>query len=84
MDSIRALLSYPLEAVHEPLLYHLVTEFDLIPDIRRAQIDENTGGFIFLELSGEKENLEQGLQYLRDRGVEVGLAGMDGAENWSV
>ncbi len=84
MSSIRVQLNYPLETVHEPLLYHLVTEYDLVPDIRRARIDANAGGFIFMELSGETGNIEQGLQYLRERGVDVGLAGMDGAEDWSI
>lgn len=84
MESIRVQLNYPLEAVHEPLLYHLVTDFDLAPDIRRARIDANTGGFIFLELSGAAENIEQGLQYLRDKGVGVGLAGLDGSEDWAI
>ncbi|MCX6379626.1 MAG: NIL domain-containing protein [Armatimonadetes bacterium] len=84
MDSIRVQLNYPLETVHEPLLYHLVTDYDLIPDIRRARIDVNAGGFIFMELSGASDNIEQGLQYLRRHGVDVGLVGLDGAEDWSI
>ncbi len=83
-ETIRVQLNYPLERVKEPILYHLVMDFGLIPNIRRANIDVHTGGFIFLELSGEKEALERGLKFLENCGVTVSGIGVDGTEEWAV
>jgi hypothetical protein len=83
-DTIRIQLSYPLERVQEPILYRLVTDYDLIPNIRRANIDPHSGGFIFLELQGEREKLEAGLRFLDAIGVEVSPIGLDGSEEWAV
>ncbi len=84
MSSIRVQLNYPLETVDVPLLYRLVTDYDLVPDIRRGNIDSHSGGFLFVEISGTSESIEQGLQFLRDNGVGVGLVGVDGTEDWAI
>ena len=47
--SIRVKLDFPLEHVKEPVIYHLVTDYRLIPDIRRANIDVHAGGMMVLE-----------------------------------
>ena len=82
-DAIRVQLTYPLERVEEPLLYRLITEYNLIPDIRRASIDPDAGGFIFLELSGEKHALQDALHFLEAQGIEVSAIGIDGSEEWA-
>ncbi len=83
-ETIRVQLNYPLERVKEPILYHLVMDFGLIPNIRRANIDVHTGGFIFLELSGEKESLDRGLKWLEQIGITVSAIGLDGTQEWAV
>jgi len=82
-DTIRVQLTYPLEQVEKPVLYQLITEYKLIPDIRRASIDPNAGGFIFLELTGEKRNLDDALHFLEREGIEVSAIGLDGSEEWA-
>lgn len=83
-ETIRVQLNYPLERVKEPILYHLVMDYGLIPNIRRANIDVHTGGFIFLELTGEKVDLDRGLKFLEDCGVTVSGIGVDGTQEWAV
>ena len=82
-DTIRVQLTYPIERVEEPVLYHLVTDYGLIPDIRRASIDAAAGGYIFLELRGEKDKLQSALRYLDALGIEVSAIGLDGSEEWA-
>ena len=83
-DTISVQLSYPLERVKEPILYHLVMDYGLIPNIRRANIDVHTGGFIVLELTGEKDALDRGVKFLEGCGITVSPVGLDGtAEEWS-
>jgi ABC-type methionine transport system ATPase subunit len=84
METIRVQLNYPLERVKEPILYQLVMKFGLIPSIRRANIDIRTGGFIYLDLSGEKNALESGLRWLEEQGVIVNAIGLDGTQEWAI
>lgn len=84
IETIRVQLNYPLEHVKEPILYHLVVDYGLIPNIRRANIDVHTGGYIFLELSGEKSALEKGLAWLEELGITVSAIGLDGTQEWAV
>ena len=83
-ETIRVQLNYPQEQVHEPILYRLIVDYGLIPDIRRANLDEHAGGFIALELSGEKDALERGLNWLEQRGIMVNIVGLDGTRDWAV
>ena len=83
-ETKRVKLSYPLERVKEPILYHLVMDYGLIPNIRRANIDVHTGGFIVLELTGESESLDRGIKFLESCGVTVSDVGFDDASlDWS-
>lgn len=83
-ETLRIQLTYPLEWVHEPILYRLVMEFDLIPNIRRADVDPHSGGFISLELQGERENLDSALHFLHNSGIEVNLIGLDSSDEWAI
>ena len=81
-ETIRVQLNYPLDRVKEPVLYHLVMDFSLIPNIRRANIDVHTGGFIVLELAGERQALDRGVKFLEDVGITVSEIGMDTEQEW--
>lgn len=82
-DTVRVQLNYPLDRVQEPILSRLVTDFGLIPNIRRANMDARSGGYIFLELSGSRENLNRGLRWLSEYGITIDAIGLDGQE-WAV
>ncbi|MCS6775062.1 MAG: NIL domain-containing protein [Chloroherpetonaceae bacterium] len=70
-ERIRVQLDFPLEQVTQPIIYHLVVDYHLIPNIRRAQIDAHTGGMMVLELEGTQADLEAGIAYLRGLNIEV-------------
>jgi L-aspartate semialdehyde sulfurtransferase ferredoxin len=78
----RVQLNYPLERVKEPVLYHLVMDYGLIPNIRRANIDIHSGGFIVLELTGEANDLDRGIRFLEDCGVSVAEVGLNAEGEW--
>jgi len=63
-------LTFPNEAVEEPITYRLVKDFDLRLNILRAQIDEK-GGKMVLELDGPAEMIKKGIQLLKSKKVEV-------------
>ena len=70
MKTQRLELVFPEKLIKKPIIYQLVKEYDVIPNIRRASVDE-TFGQIIMELSGEEENLERAYAYLDEIGVEI-------------
>ena len=83
IETRRVQLNYPVERIDEPILYRLIVDYDLVPDIRRANIDPRSGGFIVLQLSGAPEALNRGLEWLKQAGIMVGKPGVDGEEPWT-
>jgi len=63
-------LIFPQKLIKKPVIYQTAKKFDLIPNIRRANVSE-TVGEVVLELSGKTENLEKGIAYLTRIGVKV-------------
>ncbi len=81
-ESIRVQLDYPLEHVKEPIIYHLVIDYRLVPNIRRANIDVHTGGMLVLQLDGRRDDLDAGIEFLRRLGITVTEVGLEPA--WTV
>ena len=82
IENIRVQLDYPLEHVKEPIIYHLVTDYDLIPNIRRANIDVHSGGMMVLQIEGTRENLDKGMDFLRGLNITVTEVGTE--QSWTV
>ncbi len=63
-------LIFPQELIKEPVTFRMAMQFDVMPNIRRANVTETVGEMV-LELEGEEENLEKGIKYMTDLGVKV-------------
>lgn len=63
-------LTFPHNAVQEPITYSLVENYHIKLNILRAQIDEK-GGKMVLELMGASDAIKKGIEYLKSRGVIV-------------
>jgi ABC-type methionine transport system ATPase subunit len=68
--SRRLELDFPARMVTKPLIYDLVKKFDLVPNIRRANITQKFG-YIQLELKGSQAALDKGIAWLIRQGVRV-------------
>jgi hypothetical protein len=64
---IRLFVSFPEELVERPMIYELVKRFDVIPNIRRANVESHSG-WVILELSGTPEARDAGIAYLEGLG----------------
>jgi hypothetical protein len=67
---LRLRLTFPPELVQWPLVYHLVKDFDLVTNIRRADVRADHG-WVVLELEGAEDRLQQGVAWLERQGVSV-------------
>ena len=66
-------LTFPENQVTEPVIYHLATDHNVVPNIRRANI-ENHFGWMVVEVTGTTESLADAEQYLASLGIEVSNA----------
>ena len=74
MIEVRVKLTFPEDLVREPLIAKLVREFDVEPNIRRANVTEHEG-WIVCEIGGEPADLDRALDWLREQGLRVDLLG---------
>lgn len=74
MAHTRVKLTFPEHLIKEPVIGRMVKEFDVLPNIRRAAVEESVG-WIVCELDGEPTAVSKAIEWLRDTGVEVDLLG---------
>ena len=66
----RVRFTFPPKLIQEPIIYRLVKDFDIVVNIRRAEVKADHG-WVVLELDGEEERLERGITWLKAQGVQV-------------
>jgi L-aspartate semialdehyde sulfurtransferase ferredoxin len=71
MYSRKVVIRYPAEFAEKPIIYELVKKHDLLLNILKARIFPRREGVLVLELSGEKENFDNGIRYLKGQGLTV-------------
>lgn len=72
IKKLRVRLTFPQELIKEPVLFRMAKKYDVMPNIRRARVTDTFGEMI-LELEGLEQNLEEGINSLREQGVVVEL-----------
>ena len=65
------ILRFPQTEVQKPIVCNLTKNFDLTFNILNATIFPRKEGLMVLELSGEKKNFKEGVNYLKSQGVHV-------------
>jgi ABC-type methionine transport system ATPase subunit len=70
VPKLRLHLTFPEHLIQEPLIWRLGRQYDVITNIRRANVEEKVG-WIILEVEGTEEALDQGIGWLEEMGVQV-------------
>jgi ABC-type methionine transport system ATPase subunit len=70
MARMRVRLTFPSDLIQEPIIYRLVKDFDIIINIRRAEVKADYG-WVALELEAEEPTLQRGIAWLKGKGVQV-------------
>ena len=63
-------LIFGRDLVTEPVIYHLGKNYEVVTNIRRADVTHDEG-WVLLEMSGEPDELDRGVVFLESRGVRV-------------
>jgi ABC-type methionine transport system ATPase subunit len=70
METLRVKFTFVEQLIKEPIIWKLAKEFDVITNIRRADVTD-ARGWVVLELEGEREEIDRSLDWVRERGVRV-------------
>ena len=65
--------------ITEPVIYQLAKKFQIVTNIRRADVREDMG-WVVLELEGEEDEIDSGLEWVTSTGVRVDPVGGDVVE----
>jgi molybdopterin synthase sulfur carrier subunit len=68
--SLKFHITFPEQKIKEPIIYQIGKDFQIITNIRKADVDEKTG-WMDLELTGEIDEIEKAVSALKKRGVTV-------------
>jgi hypothetical protein len=66
----RVRFTFPPHLVQDPVIYRLVKDFDIVVNIRRAEV-RGDHTWVVLELDGDDAKLERGIAWLTGQGVQV-------------
>jgi len=66
-------VGFSADLVEQPVVYHLAKDYQLIPNIMKASVSPDKQGYLVLSLTGDPQDLERALAYLRELGLTVNL-----------
>ena len=70
MGTQRVKFTFMTQLVKEPIIYQLGQNFNLVTNIRRADVREDMG-LVVLELDGDETEIQRGLDWVSAIGVRV-------------
>ena len=83
MTSKRIVLHFPSRLVDQPIVYKLVREYNLKFNILKAYVTPQEEGLMVLELSGQEQDFNKGIDYLNSCGVRIQPLSQDIVRNES-
>ncbi len=70
MATVHVRFTFEPDLIQEPLIYQLGHEFQVVTNIRMADVDASVG-WVVLELEGEPDEIQRSIEWARSKGVRV-------------
>ena len=70
MSKQRVKFTFPTNLVTRPVIYELGHQFQVVTNIRRADVREDMG-WVVLELEGDDPEIVRGIEWVRSMGVRI-------------
>lgn len=70
MAKRRVMFTFPTRLISQPVIYKLGKQFNVVTNIRRADVAEDQG-WVVLELDGRAEDIQRGIDWVTAEGVRV-------------
>jgi len=79
--SKKVVLRFPKRMVDRPIIYRLVKDYDLEFNILKASITPEQEGLLILELKGNQQEYDKGIEFLIKAGVKIQSLSQDVTRN---
>lgn len=79
--SKKVVLRFPKRMVDRPIIYRLVKDYDLEFNILKASITPEQEGLLVLELKGNQQEYDKGIEFLIKAGVKIQSLSQDVKRN---
>ncbi|MBD1839008.1 4Fe-4S binding protein [Coleofasciculus sp. FACHB-64] len=70
----RVTLTFPKRAIQMPVTYRLAKDFNVAANIIRAQVAPNQIGKLVVELLGDIDAIDAGIEWMRSQDISVSFA----------
>ena len=70
MSKRRLKFTFEPQLIKAPVIYELGHKFEIVTNIRMADVDETTG-WVILELEGDDEEIKKGLSWAEEQGIRI-------------
>ncbi len=77
----KIVLRFPKRMVDRPIVYRLVKDYDLEFNILKASITPEQEGLLVLELKGDQQEYDKGIEFLLKAGVQIQSLSQDVTRN---
>lgn len=64
-------LYIPKKLVDEPVIYKMITTYNLKPNIINASLKEQQAGEVLLEIEGTPADVERGILYFKEKDIRI-------------
>lgn len=75
MNTKKLFLYFPSTKVDQPIINHLVKDYNLTVNIFRAKVTPEESGYLVLDVGGEEADIPQAIEYLKSLDIEVNETG---------
>ena len=70
MAKQRVKFTFPPDRITQPLIYNMGRQFDVVTNIRRANVTRDRG-WVILEISGDTPEIERAVEWAINQGLRV-------------
>lgn len=70
MTRRRVRLTFPDDLIKEPVIYQMGREFQVVTNIRMAEVAQRFG-WVILEIDGEDAEIQRALDWAESKGVRI-------------
>lgn len=73
----RLTLTFPKRSIQMPVTYRLAKDFNVAANIIRAQVAPNQVGKLVVELSGDIDQLDAAIDWMRSQDIGISMVGRE-------
>ena len=70
MSQKRVRFTFEPQLIREPLIYQLGHQFNVVTNIRMADVDDQVG-WVVLEIDGDTDEIDRSIEWMQSKGVRV-------------